>query len=261
MPETRYDTIGKEYNATRKADPYLTGKLYELLLAVPGNHYLDIGCGTGNYLNALSKQGLNFTGVDPSLTMLEQAEWKNPEAHFICAKAENIPLPDQIFDGAIAIFTIHHWDDMLRGLKEVRRVLKPGSRFVCFSFTPRQMKGYWLNHYFPLMMQRSWEIVPEREEMAEIILQAGFSSVFTENYTVHEGLEDHFLYSSKHHPERYLDAAIRKNASSFSVFAEEGEVERGLSLLEGDIRSGYIETVMEEYANELGDYIFYIATV
>ena len=64
--EAIYDAIGTGYNSTRQADPYLTSRLLYFLKPQPGKLYLDIGCGTGNYTIALSNQGLNFTGVEPS---------------------------------------------------------------------------------------------------------------------------------------------------------------------------------------------------
>ena len=74
MPEnTIYNTIGTGYNHSRRADPYITGRLLALLQAVPGGGYLDIGCGTGNYTIALAAAGLGFTGVDPSEVMLLEA--------------------------------------------------------------------------------------------------------------------------------------------------------------------------------------------
>ena len=125
---TVYNKIGEGYNATRKADPYIASRLHELLSPMPDGLYIDIGCGTGNYLKALSDMGLNLYGVDPSEVMLVKAKAKNTNAIFIEAKAESIPLPDDFFDGALAVLTIHHWTDTLKGLQEVigslKRVLK-----------------------------------------------------------------------------------------------------------------------------------------
>src|SRR5688572_7818509 len=125
---TLYDTIGNNYNTTRKADPFIAGRLYELLQPVSNGQYLDIGCGTGNYLTALSEKGLRFYGIDPSETMLQEAKAKNKQATFIKASAENIPLDNDSIDGAIGTFTMHHWDDIGKGLAELYRILKPGSR-------------------------------------------------------------------------------------------------------------------------------------
>ena len=259
MSTVRYDNIGTGYNSTRRADPYLAERMYQLLQPKAEGLYLDIGCGTGNYLTALAKKGLSFVGIDPSETMLQEARVKDNGATFICGKAEHIPMPDGHFDGAIAVVTLHHWDDMLKGLTEVARVLKPGARLVCFSFTPEQSQAYWLNHYFPKTMERTFFITPPLDEMRDILNKAGFSKVSTEKYFVHDGLEDHFLMSGKYKPEMYLSPEMRKNTSLFSYYADQADVDAGLAMLEADIESGKVKQVIQDHENDLGDYIFLVA--
>jgi ubiquinone/menaquinone biosynthesis C-methylase UbiE len=135
---TLYDSIGTGYNSTRHADPFIVSTLYNLLDVKHSGPYLEIGCGTCNYLEALSQKGLHFYGVDPSETMLHEARKKNTGAILLNGTAENIPLQSDYFYGAIAVLTLHHWKDLRTGLKEVHRVLQSGSKFVAFSFSPQQ---------------------------------------------------------------------------------------------------------------------------
>jgi ubiquinone/menaquinone biosynthesis C-methylase UbiE len=256
---TLYNQIGNTYNITRKADPFLTERIFSHLSPVPAGLYMDIGCGTGNYLKALTGKGLQFYGIDPSENMLEQAKEKNIPATFIHAFSENIPLADNFFDGAIAILTLHHWKNMQKGLQEVNRVLKPKAKLVLFSFTPEQMRGYWLCHYFPKMMERCIPMTPELPEMEQLFNESGFSLVQTEKYFIKDDLQDQFLYSNKHFPERYLSAEIRNNASSFRVFSDPKEIAQGVSALEDDIKSGKINSIIREYENDFGDYLFFVA--
>jgi len=253
---TLYNTIGGNYNLTRKADPFITTKIYELLGPEISAFYLDIGCGTGNYLNALTEKGLSFMGIDPSEIMLKQAKEKNPYTKFIHAQAEHIPLPDQLFNGAIAILTIHHWNSIGQGLKEIKRVLKPNSKLVLFSFTPQQLRGYWLYHYFPIMIENCMKTIVDLTQMEQYIKQAGFSQLQTELYFVQDDLQDQFMYSNKHHPEKYLLEEIRNNASGFRVFSDPDELMQGVAKLKNDIETGKIKAVIKEYENDLGDYIF-----
>ena len=254
-----YNTIGKAYNTTRCADPYIADRIYELLAPTKNGVYLDIGCGTANYLAALAKRGVSFYGVDPSETMLEQAKAKDVDATFIQARSESLPIEDEFFDGAMALFTLHHWGDKLAGLREVNRVLKPGARMVFLTFTGEQMRGYWLNEYFPVMMRRSWELVPELPGMEQLLNDSGFRLAATENYFVQDDLQDHFLYSNKRRPEQYLRPEIRQNASSFSAFCDADELASGLTALEQDIATGKINDIMKSYENDRGDYLFIVA--
>lgn len=253
-----YDKVGIGYNTTRRADPYIASRLYELLAPKEGCMYADIGCGTGNYLHALTQKGLHFYGIDPSERMLAEARSHNPDTTFIYAKAEDIPLEDNFFSGAMACFTLHHWTDMLQGLTEVNRILKPGAKLVILSWTPEQILNYWLNHYFPRMMQASC-VTPPLREMEAVLNASGFNLAATEKYFVQPDLQDHFLYSNKFRPEQYLKPEIRNGASSFTVYADPAEVEAGLIVLEQDIASGRINEVMKQYENDLGDYMFIVA--
>tara|TARA_R110002049_G_scaffold198606_3_gene368672 strand:+ start:1341 stop:1583 length:243 start_codon:yes stop_codon:yes gene_type:complete len=74
---TKYNKIGINYNQTRKADSYLVDQLLKHLNPSKRGLYLDIGCGTGNYTNALQEKGFQFIGIDPSIEMLQKAQTKN----------------------------------------------------------------------------------------------------------------------------------------------------------------------------------------
>lgn len=254
-----YDKIGLGYNDTRKADPVIADRIMSLLQPTTQGTYIDVGCGTGNYTDYIRKQGYDFCGVDPSDTMLATAQAKYPDCQFTKAFAENLPFEDNSFYGATALFTLHHWSDKQQGINELYRILKPRGRVVFLSFTAAQMDGYWLAHYFPKMIKRSGELIPTEHAMCGMLAKAGFATTATEKYFVHEGLQDHFLYSNKHKPENYLDPGIRKGISSFAAFADDDEVVQGLQQLEQDIASGRINKIIDSYANDMGDYLFYVA--
>lgn len=150
--EVKYDKIGTGYNSTRKADPYLTDRLFYLLRPQNDKLYLDIGCGTGNYTCVLADKGLNIIGVEPSVQMLNEAKSRNQNIKWKNGTAEQIPAGDKTFDGIIATLTIHHWTDIKKAFFELNRVLADNGRIIIFTSTPEQMKAYWLNHYFPKML-------------------------------------------------------------------------------------------------------------
>ncbi|MEM9981599.1 MAG: class I SAM-dependent methyltransferase, partial [Bacteroidota bacterium] len=220
--------------------------------------YLDIGCGTGNYTNALQKNGFDFIGVDPSALMLEKARIKNGKIYWKIGSAENIGLPENHVDGIIGSLTIHHWTDLTIGFSEMRKVLKPNGRIVIFTSTPKQMKGYWLNHYFPKMLSASIIQMPSLEKVKAAMEGSGISFLETDKYFVKPDLEDQFLYCGKQDPALYFDEQIRRGISSFSSLANKTEVEKGLLELRKDIESGKITAVIQSYENDFGDYLYII---
>lgn len=251
-----YNTIGKSYNTTRQADPYIAERLFALLAPTPEKFYLDIGCGTGNYTLALAKRGARFYGIDPSETMLHKAREKSTTITWLSGTAEHIPLADGVFSGAIATLTLHHWNNLNTAFCELARVLQPHSPLVVLTATPEQMQGYWLNHYFPTMLQTSMDYMPSLYRIEQAAHSAGFAITTTESYTVQPNLQDLFLYAGKHNPELYFNPTIRQGISSFSLLSHASEVERGLEALRADIDNGVFPTIAQRYNSTNGDYLF-----
>jgi ubiquinone/menaquinone biosynthesis C-methylase UbiE len=254
--KVKYNSIGASYNETRCADVYIAKRLLSYLAPSKEKLYVDIGCGTGNYTIALHKMGLNFIGIDPSTRMLKKARSKCDSINWKIGTAENNSLEDNSIDGAIATLTIHHWTNLQRAFQNINTNLKPNSLFVIFTSTPNQMKGYWLNHYFPKMLEDSIKQMPSYETLQTNLEKAGFKIEAVENYFVKQDLQDLFLYAGKHRPELYLNPLVINGISSFLNFSNKDEVQQGLKKLQDDITSGYINQIINNYSNKTGDYLF-----
>jgi len=254
----KYDKIGVHYNQTRKADAYLTSRLLHHLNPNESGVYLDIGCGTGNYTDALQHQGFQFIGIDPSNEMLAKAKLKNQQIEWRIGSSEKTGLEENSIDGIIACLTIHHWPDLELAFTELNRLLKPKGPLVIFTSTPKQMKGYWLNHYFPEMLKDSMSQMPSYEQVEVALTHSGCIITKTENYFVKPDMQDQFLYCGKENPRVYFDDKVRNGISSFSSLANKREVEQGLTELQKDMDSGKIEEVQASYENHHGDYLYII---
>ncbi|MET3663854.1 methyltransferase domain-containing protein [Caulobacter sp. 1776] len=109
----------------------------------PGEHVLDIGCGTGTSA-ILAKRAVGRTGsvrgVDPSPEMLARAHAKARAAGvdvvFEPGAAQALPQPDASVDLVLSTFMLHHIPVEARQAMgaEIRRVLKPGGRAVLVDF-------------------------------------------------------------------------------------------------------------------------------
>ncbi len=106
----------------------LAGAVVEWLDARAGERILDLGCGDGQLTARLVATGALVTGVDASPEMVAAARGRGIDAHE--AAAERLPYADRSFE-AVFSNAVLHW---VRGqdamMDEVRRVLKPGGRFV-----------------------------------------------------------------------------------------------------------------------------------
>jgi ubiquinone/menaquinone biosynthesis C-methylase UbiE len=104
---------------------------------------LDIGCGPGiavELASSLLTRG-RVVGIDPSDAMLDEAHTRAHGADNVVlerATAESVPCDDASIDVAWALNSLHHWRDRAAGLAEVRRVLRPGGRFVVVEQVPHE---------------------------------------------------------------------------------------------------------------------------
>ena len=253
-----YDFIGLGYDKTRCADPYITSRLIHHLDPNNQGRYLDVGCGTGNYTIALKKEGIQMVGIDPSSVMLKNASQKDDSIEWCLSHAEKMPFMNSTFNGCICVSAIHHFTNILESLYEIFRVIEYG-RAVFFTCSHEQIKGYWLNHYFPKTLNRLCEYMPNIDVLKSCLLNSGFKFLYTEKYDVHDELKDNFIYSKKRMPHIYLDDDFRKGLSVFVANVEFDEVYKGCEQLKEDIHTGIINDVLLSYDNDFGDYMFIVA--
>ena len=91
---------------------------------------LDIGCGTGGNLMMLSQFG-QAEGVDVSADAVAFCRARGLQ-NVKLGSAESLPYEDATFDLVTALDVVEHLDDDVAGLREMRRVLRPGGRLLMF---------------------------------------------------------------------------------------------------------------------------------
>ncbi len=229
----------------------------QLLNVQINGHYLDVGCGSGNYTGALSAKGLNIEGIDISKEMLTKARQKHPTIQFLEADARQLPYKNDSFDGATCILATHHIQDNQKLFQECFRVLKNGN-LVIFTATPEQMKHYWLHYYFPEMMQDAMNKMASESEINLLLQQSGFKVLQSQQFFITKNMQDLFLHAGKYRPSLYLDQKVRDGISSFHLSTNPTELNHGLKKLATDIDSGRINTIIEDYESDLGEYLFII---
>ena len=100
----------------------------------PDDRVLEIGFGPGTAVRLAALVAQHVSGVDISRAMVSQALRRNREGVLAgrvdlrLGSAEALPYADGSFTAVFEVNSIHHWDDQLQGLREVRRVLRSGGR-------------------------------------------------------------------------------------------------------------------------------------
>lgn len=133
LNRTPYDQIGDGYALHRRADPRWASAINSAL--GDARTVVNVGAGTGSY----EPEHLDVTAVEPSQVMIAQRPQASAPA--IKATAERLPFPDGAFDAALAVLTVHHWDDWRAGIAELLRVAR---RQVLLVFDPAVTKQFWL---------------------------------------------------------------------------------------------------------------------
>ena len=101
----RYDQIGEGYSLTRREDSHISLAIRSAL--GDARSVVNVGAGTGSY----EPDDRYVIAVEPSNVMAAQRPPTIPPA--LRASAADLPLRDNSVDAAMAVLTIHHWEDEL----------------------------------------------------------------------------------------------------------------------------------------------------
>ncbi|WP_285563968.1 MerR family transcriptional regulator [Streptomyces sp. RTGN2] len=218
-----YDAIGGAYTATRRTEPRVAAQIWDAL--GDARTVLNVGAGTGSYEPA----DRAVTAVEPSAVMRGQRPAGS--APCVAAAAENLPFEDRSFDAAMAVSTVHHWEDPTAGLCEMRRVAR---RVVVLTFDtdePGWQDRFWLTRdYLP--------------EFADVL--AGFPSLGgmagaigarAEPVPIPWDCADGLFEAYWRRPEAYLEDRVRRAMSVWTRVGPEAE-QRAVRNLRDDLGSG-----------------------
>jgi demethylmenaquinone methyltransferase/2-methoxy-6-polyprenyl-1,4-benzoquinol methylase len=197
----RYDLLNRVLSGG--TDVRWRRRAVDYLELPPPARVLDLCTGTADLLvESLGRDPRNTgLGVDLSLGMLVRGRAKLAAGGFaarsgvVSADAERLPVREARFDGALVAFGIRNVADPVAAMREVRRALRPGGRFVVLEFSmPAGVFGMVYRFYFRRVLPRlgglvsgdgsayaylpaSVERFPRPEAFARLMGEAGFVDV------------------------------------------------------------------------------------
>ncbi|MBT5298020.1 MAG: class I SAM-dependent methyltransferase [Rhodospirillaceae bacterium] len=98
-----------------------------------GEIVADLGCGSGIFTKNLQTRGFSSVGMDLCVELLEVGQQKFPDARFAAGDVEHLPFASESVDAVLLSGIVHHLPDPAPCAAEVKRILKPGGRFMAFD--------------------------------------------------------------------------------------------------------------------------------
>jgi SAM-dependent methyltransferase len=221
----RYERIGLGYAHTRREDPRLARRIHEAL--GDARTVVNVGAGTGSY----EPRDRYVLAVEPSDVMAAQRPAELAPA--IRAGAGALPLRDHSVDAAMAILTVHHWDeDQEGGVREMRRVARRA--VVILTYDAEVSGQMWLMaDYLPEVAELDRRIFPSVDRVAGWL--GGETRV--QPVQIPDDTPDWMLGSFWAHPERVLDPVARQATSGFARMPE-AVVDRVTTAIGRDLETG-----------------------
>lgn len=188
---------------------------------------LDLGCGTGIVARVLRERlggAAHVVGIDVSPVMLETARAVAPEIDFREADAGSLPFPNASFDLVLCQEMLQFVPDRKAVLREVRRVLTPGGRFITSTWRPRREQPFFealgrvAERHLGSSRDARWSL--DGPALVEAVAAAGFAEIRLETVS--------FTDRFREFPVRMNTMAANFDSSSLS----DAEKERRLSAIE-----------------------------
>lgn len=221
----RYNTIGHGYSATRSEDPDLRKRIIAAL--GDSRTVVNVGAGTGSY----EPRDRHVIAIEPSDVMAAQRSTDLAPA--LRCSAAPLPLRDQSVDAAMAVLTIHHWDDQQQtGVRELRRVAR--GPVVIVTCDIEVCADMWLyRDYLPEAAELDRATFPTIDQLAGWL----GGTVHVEPILTSRDTPDWSLASFWAHPERVLDETARNATSAFTRL-QPAALDRVVKAIRSDLQDG-----------------------
>jgi SAM-dependent methyltransferase len=151
MQRVDYDQLAPTYHSRYAGPTKLEGiaqALMGLASTIEAQVALEVGCGTGRFVEDLRKGVPRVYGCDASTGMLGQAAGRLGPNRLIAARANELPFAPESFDLIACINAIHHFDHPDAFVRDASGLLRPGGALALIGIDPRVVRHRYYYDYF-----------------------------------------------------------------------------------------------------------------
>lgn len=199
-----YDAIATQYNQRYPTQQkWERGEaLLNLAQKINAKTILEIGCGTGYWINLLNEPSRKIFGLDYSMGMLKQAQGQPSTLHLMQGTAIELPLQNLTFDLIYCVDAIHHFGNHRAFVQEAFRLLKPNGAIAVIGHDPHTegSQNWYIYNYFDTVYDTDLRRYPSESGLLQMMGDVGFKNVSSQTVehiqNIHVGeavLKDPFL--------------------------------------------------------------------
>lgn len=206
--EAMFDDIAPRYDLLNRLlsmgiDQLWRDQAVEMLRVERPKRILDVATGTGDLaIKALKLAPDSVVGVDISDEMLAKGRQKierlgeQERVTLRRGDAEKLPFSDSQFDAVMVAFGVRNFENLLAGLEEIRRVLRPGGTLVVLEFSQphafpiKQLYEFYSHYVLPVVgrlisknpsayqyLPESVDVFPSGDAFLERLRKAGYGEM------------------------------------------------------------------------------------
>jgi ubiquinone/menaquinone biosynthesis C-methylase UbiE len=235
-----YDQVADTYDQRYSQGgsmPGIEAALSSWLCGFQVGRVLEVGCGTGHWLERIVQKSQQCFGLDRSVGMLLKARHRSSRLVLTHGLAEALPFRNESFSAVFCLNALHHFTQPAEFIREAWRLIQPGGGLAIIGSNPHNRKDQWyIYQYFEGTYEADLARFPEWGEVLDWAAEAGFQLIGWRTVEV--------VNDPKQGQAVFQDPYLAKNATSQLATLSQVDYQVGLERMQAAMLSAESEGVI-----------------